>query len=168
MLARLLSVAFLLALSSAPAVAQCLDGNGVAVWPTAMTFEPAQPAAGEPVTAVLGAPISGGIANARSDRWGAVIELSGTTFGIDFTIPPPPTVRQFPLGALPRGTYTVTAKLVQEDGTGRTVSCLPLQAQLVVGGGGPVLEGIPVLSHWLPMALLAAALLSMAWRRSQR
>ena len=66
----------------------------------------AMPRSLDSVTAVLGAPISGGIANARSDRWGAVIELSGTTFGIDFTIPPPPTVRQFPLGALPRGTYT--------------------------------------------------------------
>jgi hypothetical protein len=157
MLRILLVVASWLALA-APAAAQCVSG-GTPVWPTQITFQPAQPDVGQPVTAVLGPPISGGLAGS-SVRSGANIALRGVTTGIDIGVPPPPSLRLIDLGGLPQGTYTVTAQLF--DGSG--AACLPTQAQLIVGGGGPVIESVPALGATAAAALIAL-LLALAWLR---
>lgn len=152
-------VVFLLLVLSGRVCAQCIDSVPTTpTWPDTISFQPANPAPGQPITATLGPPTS----------WnpiGPLIQVNGSVVTVSAQldlfpgVPPPPSPMTIPLGSLPAGVYTVRIRLT---GVGPTPVCNPLDATLVVGGVNTV--GSVPSSSTLSLAVLLALVALIGWR----
>jgi hypothetical protein len=137
------------AIASPTASAYCINASDV-------TFEPAQPTAGQDVGVRLRA------FGAIWDITSPVISVVGSTVSVSArnitpSLPPPQSSILVAVGPLLPGQYSVV--LSTTEGTG---PCPPVTVPLVVTGGQPDAVAAPTLSPlWL--ALMAAMLALVGW-----
>jgi hypothetical protein len=154
--------AALLLLLSGSAFAQCINSDpATPTWPDTISFQPANPAPGQPVTATLGPPTSWYLIPTIQVS-GSVVTVSGQ-LDLFPGVPPPPSPLRIQLGSLPAGVYTVRMRLT---GIGPTPVCNPLDATLVVGGVNTV--GSVPSSSALSLAVLLALVALVGWRTLAR
>ncbi|MEO8672481.1 MAG: hypothetical protein ABI411_14280 [Tahibacter sp.] len=156
---RILAILLML-LCAAPAGAQCQGStfSGPVAFPTQLSFEPAQPLAGQAVTALLGPAIEEDVSYDMV-RVGNIVNVTGSLRLFD-GLPPPPHINELALSSFPPGSYTVNLQL-----TYNAAICTPISGSFVVGGGNAM--SAPTLG-WPMLVALSGYLLAIAALRIRR
>ncbi|MEO8672482.1 MAG: hypothetical protein ABI411_14285 [Tahibacter sp.] len=159
---RTLLVLFFL-LAASPVGAQCVGSNFTptgALFPTQLSFEPAQPLAGQAVTAIIGPPIQEDIDYLVTRNAGTILVTGSLNlFG---GLPPPPHLNHVPLGAFAPGSYAINLQFTYND-AGTT--CTPFSGTLVVGGASA--NSVPTLGWPMRIALLACLVAMVGWGKQR-